>query len=104
MKIKIILASIVLLTIFGCTSTRISKSLASGAVGCPIDEVQITNETATIEGLHNFTATCDGVEYFCSYMYPNPINCKPKNAKTLVAAPPVIENKVIINNNTTPLK
>ena len=71
----IILISIVTL-FFGCTSARISRSLASGAIGCPIKEVKITNETATIEGLHNFTATCDGVEYYCSYMYPNPINCK----------------------------
>lgn len=74
MKNKIIIAVVcVLLT--ACTSARVSKSLASGAIGCPVKEITITNETVS-SGVHNFTATCDGVDYFCSYMYPNPINCK----------------------------
>jgi hypothetical protein len=64
------------LALAGCTNEDISKSLASGAIGCPINAIAITEETATIEGLHNFTATCAGVDNYCSYMYPNPINCK----------------------------
>ena len=95
---KILIISIFLL-LTGCTSARISQSLASGAIGCPMDEIHITNETATMEGLHNFTATCGGIEHFCSYMYPNPINCKSKNERALVTTtPPVIENKIVINN------
>ena len=71
---KIIIAVVcVLLT--ACTSARVSKSLASGAIGCPVKEIKITDETVS-RGIHNFTATCNGEEYFCSYMYPNPINCK----------------------------
>ena len=81
MKVVILLVSIILL-ISGCTSARISKSLASGAIGCPTKDVKISDETATVEGLHNFTATCDGIEYFCSYMYPNPINCKERKKQS----------------------
>lgn len=65
------------LAVAGCSTTneRVSKALASGAVGCPTDEVQIENETATGK-IHNFTAVCKGQRYACSYMYPNPIACK----------------------------
>jgi hypothetical protein len=59
----------------GCTSARISSSLASGTVGCPVDEITITDETV-YRGIHNFTATCRGVQHVCTYMYPNPISCK----------------------------
>lgn len=69
----LILVLCVLLT--GCTSAKISRSLASGTVGCPVDEITITNETVS-SGVHNFTATCRGVDHFCTYMYPNPISCK----------------------------
>jgi hypothetical protein len=75
MKSRIIV-TVACISLFGCTSARISKSLASGAIGCPVDAIEISDETASFEGLHNFTATCEGVEYYCSYMYPNPINCR----------------------------
>ena len=75
---KITFLFFIFIFLSGCTSARISRSLASGEIGCPVKEVKITNETATLEGLHNFTATCNGVEYHCSYMYPNPIKCNPR--------------------------
>lgn len=73
MKNSLILVLCILLT--GCTSAKISRSLASGTVGCPVDEIAISNETVS-SGVHNFTATCRGVDHFCTYMYPNPISCK----------------------------
>lgn len=74
---KIIIASVCALLLVGCTSARISRSLASGSIGCPANQIAIANETVHA-GVHNFTATCDGVSYFCTYMYPNPISCKAK--------------------------
>ena len=69
------LACLFFVLLAGCTSAEISKSLASGAIGCPIKEIAIADETVN-SGVHNFTAKCDGVDYFCTYMYPNPISCK----------------------------
>jgi len=71
---KILIAALCAL-VMGCTSARISRSLASGAIGCPVKDIKISNETVS-SGVHNFTATCDGVDYFCTYMYPNPTSCK----------------------------
>ncbi len=76
-KITICLFSIGIF-LSGCTSAKISKSLASGAIGCPVNEITISNETVG-SGVHNFTATCGGVDYFCTYMYPNPTSCKEHN-------------------------
>lgn len=61
----------------GCANTneRVSRSLASGSVGCPADEVVIENETAS-GNIHNFTAVCKGARFSCTYLYPNPISCK----------------------------
>ncbi|MBU1052987.1 MAG: hypothetical protein KKC46_04055 [Proteobacteria bacterium] len=78
---------IVIIAIFGplingCTSARISKSLASGSIGCPPNQIIITNETV-YRGIHNFTATCEGIEYHCTYMYPNPINCKKSSSENI---------------------
>jgi len=63
------------LLLIGCTSAKISRSLASGTVGCPPDDIAIANETVS-SGVHNFTATCRGVDYYCTYIYPAPISCK----------------------------
>jgi hypothetical protein len=73
MKIFIIFALCVLL--IGCTSARVSRSLASGAIGCPPNEIEMINETVN-SGVQNFTVRCNGVYYFCTYKYPNPISCK----------------------------
>jgi hypothetical protein len=59
----------------GCTSARISSSLASGSIGCPVEQITIKDETV-YRGVHNFTAVCRDVEHYCTYMYPNPISCK----------------------------
>lgn len=64
-----------IILIQGCTNARISQNLASGAIGCPANQIQITNETATIEGLHNFHAHCSDKEYICSYHQSTGINC-----------------------------
>lgn len=47
----------------GCTSTNISQALASGPLGCSPKEIVIADETVTGGAVHNFKATCAGVEY-----------------------------------------
>ena len=63
------------------TNPKISRSLAAGAIGCAPAEIGIKHETQT-RSIHNFTAVCRGTEYFCSYMYPNPISCKARADQT----------------------
>lgn len=66
--------SFVVAGLFGGTNPEISRRLASGSVGCPANEVGISNEEAH-RGIHTFTAHCRGREYFCTYKYPDPISC-----------------------------
>jgi len=72
--------SIILLAVFtiicGCTSTRISKKLSSGVIGCQPDEISIFNETASIDGFHNWEAICNDKNYVCRYHYSAGVNCK----------------------------
>jgi hypothetical protein len=68
----------------GCTSTRVSRSLASGVIGCPSSDIKITDETASVSGTHEFTAECDGRKYFCSYVYGSNTNCAER--KTVASA------------------
>ena len=75
MRALIAAASAALLLACSNTNELVSRSLASGTVGCPADQIQIENETATGR-IHNFTAVCKGVRYACTYMHPNPIACK----------------------------
>lgn len=60
--------------LFGGKNPEISRRLASGAIGCPDNEIGISNEKAS-RGVHTFTAHCRGREYFCTYNYPSPITC-----------------------------
>lgn len=55
-------------------NSDVSRRLASGAIGCPANEVGISNEESS-RGIHTFTAHCRGGEYFCTYNYPAPISC-----------------------------
>ena len=64
----------IILGLFGGSDPDISRRLASGAIGCPAKEVGISNEEAR-RGVHTFTAHCKGVEYYCTYKHPAPIQC-----------------------------
>lgn len=67
-------AILCLLLLTGFTNPDISRSLASGAIGCTPEDVGIRKEDST-RGVHSFIATCHGVDYFCTYIYPAPISC-----------------------------
>ena len=73
MKIIVLLITTILLT--GCTSSRISRNLSAGVVGCPAKQIKITNESASIDGFHEFNAECEGHKYLCSYHSTAGINC-----------------------------
>jgi hypothetical protein len=60
----------------GCTSTRISKKFSAGEIGCDEDSIQIANESASIEGMHNWIAICKGTKYVCSYHTGDGATCK----------------------------
>lgn len=60
----------------GCTSTRISKKFSAGEIGCDEDSIQIANESASIEGMHNWIAICHGKKYVCSYHTGDGATCK----------------------------
>lgn len=59
-----------------CTSTRISKKFSAGEIGCDEDSIQIANESASIEGMHNWVAICKGIKYVCSYHTGDGATCK----------------------------
>ena len=76
---KIIGIIFLVFCVSGClTNPRISRSLASGVIGCHPSEIIIENETAAAwpEALHNFDAICKGERYICSYQPTTGINCR----------------------------
>ena len=73
---KLIVVLMGLLIVAGCTSARVSRNLSSGAIGCPPQDIEILNETASYDGTHNFEAICKGKRFFCSYHTTTGINCK----------------------------
>lgn len=83
MRLFVLLALSPLL--MGFTNPEVSRNLASGAVGCPPSEIGISNETSS-RGVHNFTAHCNGMEFFCTYKYPAPIVCNQRASLTPEAA------------------
>ncbi|WP_140413857.1 hypothetical protein [Bathymodiolus platifrons methanotrophic gill symbiont] len=72
---KLIITTFIVVLIQGCTSTRISRDLSSGAIGCPAQEIKISNETAHIN-THNWVASCRGKIFICSYVSGGSANCK----------------------------
>lgn len=76
--LRAITVSIIVAMCAGCTSARISRSLTSGAIGCPQNEIEITNETASgvMGRLHNWEAQCRGKNFVCSYDQTTGVNCK----------------------------
>ena len=74
---KVIMILVVSISLFSCTSAKISSELASGVIGCSPGEITILNETATWpEGMHNFEAICKGKRFICTYQATAGINCK----------------------------
>lgn len=73
---NIIIALFVVFALSACTSTRISKKLTAGQIGCQEDDIKIANETATAESLHNWVAICQGKKFVCSYHPSDSVSCK----------------------------
>ncbi len=61
---RLALLGVSLLLTAGCVSTR---SMSIGHVGCPSNEIQISDERRTwFPPLWTWTASCGGKRYFCS--------------------------------------
>ncbi|MEK6706551.1 MAG: hypothetical protein AAB116_13215 [Candidatus Poribacteria bacterium] len=74
MKYMIVLGFITFV-FFGCASL---PKLTSGKIGCPPDEIKITDDNASI-GTRTWIAKCRGKRYFCSAQaagYTTDISCK----------------------------
>lgn len=67
----------------GCTSARISQSISSGLIGCPAKEIKITEEKASMSGIHDWIAECNGKKYACNYLHEGPSNCSEIKGKNL---------------------
>ena len=55
----------ILLFIFGCASTSLLQSISSGHVGCPREEIIITEKKSSL-CCHSWVATCEKKKFFCS--------------------------------------
>lgn len=60
---RLLLLSLVLLS--GCSAKAQYQSLSSGYLGCPVDEVVVTDTSYTI-ATEAWKATCRGQTYYCS--------------------------------------
>jgi TonB family protein len=74
-------------TMFFCANSmaaskeKISQNLVAGVIGCPADSILISDYSASSKNpfmvsAHTFSATCNDVKYYCSYLYPTPATCK----------------------------
>jgi hypothetical protein len=62
---KLILLSIITLT--GCSVTRMAQDAAAGSVGCASNQIKISNWDYRIStGSTIFTAECSGIRFECS--------------------------------------
>ncbi|MGZ5055468.1 MAG: hypothetical protein ACXWAT_11080, partial [Methylobacter sp.] len=83
---QLIIIVLTAIALSACTSTGVSKSLASGVIGCPSQNIKITEETASVRGTHEWIAECNGKLYVCSYVYGSNTNCTEKKDKVVSAA------------------
>lgn len=61
------LVSLVLALVFmGCATMQTYKAMSVGTIGCPADEIEITNESKDLFGPQHWTATCRGHRFYCS--------------------------------------
>lgn len=77
---------LLILALISCSSAlaskeRISQNLVAGIIGCPASSIAISNYSSSsknpfINSAHTFTATCNNIKYYCSYLYPSPATCK----------------------------
>ena len=74
--ICLVIASMTVFGLNGCSNnSSIARQVTSLNVGCKIEEVQVTNETADLNGTLNWTAKCNGKTYSCSYLNESSSDC-----------------------------
>jgi hypothetical protein len=65
MKIQFVIFSIVGILVTGCASTGQLKSTSAGLIGCPTEEIEITNKKIGL-ATGSWEATCRGHKFLCS--------------------------------------
>lgn len=81
MKVFLLITILIFSSTTFASPTKISQRLASGAIGCSPSSILISDYSPSsknpfMNSVHTFAATCNGVKYYCSYLYPSPVNCK----------------------------
>lgn len=79
-KIMVLLISF---TLLGCTSTGTIRSLSSGRIGCPPEEIEVQNENSSyLTGVSSWAVICRGKKFYCSSIThadgSTPVNCTPE--------------------------
>jgi hypothetical protein len=78
---KLLLALSTSLAVTGCLS---AARRSSGAIGCPADDIVISDESVGFLGDHTWTAVCHDKTYFCSMNSGEKgaaqVSCSPSNA------------------------
>lgn len=76
MKALLALALVGLLTACATGNRNIPQKLTSGAIGCPADEVTITNDQGnSLTSVHTWEASCRDEKFVCNYHGTTGINC-----------------------------
>lgn len=74
--LKFLIASVMIVELGGCsTGAGLHASLTSMNVGCPIKNMQISNERVDLNGNESWTAKCNGKTYDCNYFPEADSNC-----------------------------
>ena len=63
---KKLLAVLLCLGLCGCVSLRTVQNLSSGKIGCPPDEIKITNLQPPGLSPMTWVAECKGIKYYCT--------------------------------------
>lgn len=64
----------------GCMKNEnISRQFTAGSIGCKPQDISIVNETASMDGMHTWSAFCNNKEYFCAYHYGDGAKCSKIN-------------------------
>ncbi len=73
---NVILFGVCILIFSGCiTNANISKQFTSAQIGCDMNNIEIINEKAGMNGMHTWIAKCKGKKYFCTYHYGDGAKC-----------------------------
>ena len=57
---------LLMLFMLGCASTTTRKEISAGHIGCPKDEIKISDENVGWRSTSSWRASCRGHQFYCS--------------------------------------